>query len=414
MTAATTSYSLQTRTTAAITASLQTGDIHLIDELAIPWERLCEESGAEIFLTPQWIRCYLQAFEPETKLVVISVWAGERLLAILPLTHKWIWFRGIRLLELKGAANAHSVNFDVLRVPGPAGDAAVIAIWQCIRRFRRWHVLQLPYFPEGGASQEVLNCAAEDGFATFTDVWADSPYVPLQPDSTGIVNIYRGTSRHFRHELRRFARLLESHGDATASFESVSYPQPQLLKEFFALEAAGWKGQRQTAIGSTPQTALFYREIVRFAAQKRIFRLYTLNLEGRMIAGCFGVDGIRTFHGMKLTHDEALRRCAPGHLLTQEMLKDCAARGLTEVSLGGKADEYKKHWTSNVHRNLNGFIFNRSFRSSIVHYEKRALFPELRKWQTRTKALWTRQSAIAATFFGQAMARTKANKEKVR
>jgi len=361
------------------TAAVAVGGTELLDGFAEPWRRLCHEADAGMFLTPEWIGVYLRAFEADTEVVIFTVSAGERLLAILPLTRKWIWFRGMRLRELKGAANVHSVAFDVLRVPGPEGEDAVAAIWSEIRRFRGWHVLHLPSFPEGGASQALLDCAARDGYVTMTDVFADSPFVPLQPGKDGRVDVLSGGSRHFRHELRRWRRQLEEQG-RDFTFVRQTSAEPEMLERFFELEAAGWKGEEGTAIRCSRETLRYYRDAARVAAAQGGFALHTLEDNGQMVAGCFGAETQNVFHGMKLAYDENLRRYGLGHLLTQSLLEDCAARGIAEVSLGGKFDDYKRRWTREYRRNLNGFVFSHALRSQIVHYERSKLFPVLRRW----------------------------------
>jgi CelD/BcsL family acetyltransferase involved in cellulose biosynthesis len=385
MTATTISYPPETQINASLTASLETGDIRLIDKLAAPWARLCKESNAEIFLTPEWIRCYLQAFEPKTRLVVISVWEGERLLAILPLTHKWIWYHGIRLLELKGAANAHSVMFDVLRAPGPAGEAGVAAIWHCIRDFDEWHVLQLPYFPESGSSQQVLSSAEIDGYATLTDIWADGPYMSLQRDNNSQVDIFHGTTRKFRQELRRRARSLDAEIGATRQLTRVTSNECDILTDFFKLEAAGWKGRVGTAINSSAETLLFYRDIARLSAQRGAFSLYMLHAGTKLIAANFSVQTGQVLHIMKGAYDESLSRWGPGHLLTAGVLDDCVIRGIGQVSFGGKDESYKKCWMTATKRSLNGFVFNRQLRSQITFWERSQLFPALRRMQMPMK-----------------------------
>jgi CelD/BcsL family acetyltransferase involved in cellulose biosynthesis len=362
------------------TSDVAVGGKELLDQFKEPWHRLCHESGADIFLTPEWIGAYLNAFEPDTEVVVFTVSAGERLLAILPLTRKWIWFRGIRLRELKGAANVHSVAFDVLRVPGPEGEEAVAAIWGQIRRFPGWHVLHLPSFREGGASQALLDCAARDGYATLTDVFADSPFVPLNKTKNGQVDVTAGASRHFRHELRRWRRKMETEIEDRATFVRHTNAEPQMLGRFFRLEAAGWKGEGGTAIQCSPETLRFYGTVAEIAAMQGRFALHSLEIGNRFVAGCFGVETSNVFHGLKLAYDEDFRRYGLGHLLAQSLLEDCAARGMGEVSLGGKSDDYKRHWTREFHRNLNGFVFSHDLRSQIAHYERSKLFPTLRRW----------------------------------
>jgi len=364
--------------------TIRIGGREQLDWLAPSWRQLCKKVGAEPFLSPDWVRCYLQSFEPTTELVVISVCAGEKLLAVLPLTRKWIWFHGIHLLELKGAANAHSVLFDVLRLPGAEGEAATTAIWQCLRDLPGWHILHLPYLPQGGPSQELLTYAAGDGFATLTDTCADSPVLRMH-NQVGQMDPHRATSSRYRSELRRGARRLEAELGGKPKLIRRTHADASALAKFYNLEATGWKGRQGTAIQSSPATSSYYRRITRVAERLGQFSLHSLEIDGRMLAACFGLEIGSHYHGLKLAYDESLRSCGPGHLILSAVLEDCARRGVGNAHLGGKMDSYKRHWTSETEPQLNGFIFNSSLRSQFVFHDSTCWFPALRRLQERFK-----------------------------
>jgi CelD/BcsL family acetyltransferase involved in cellulose biosynthesis len=358
---------------------LRVGGVQLLDELADPWNRLCREAKAEPFLSPEWIRCYLQAFEPDTEIIVIAVLSGARMLAVLPLTRKRIWYRGLPLIELKGAANAHSVWFDILCIPGPDGEDALQRIWSYLRDLPGWHVLQLPYTPENGVATEFRALSERDGFLTVLDKCDESPFVPLSPGTNEKVNILAGTTSHFRQHLRRFGRLLENELGVKPKYVRRTVINEEALGEFFRLEGAGWKGRNATSILAGAATQQFYSRIARLNIHGVSVSLSSLSVNDRRIAACFGVESGQVFHILKAAHDETLRRCGPGHLFTEALLKDCAYRGLREMSFGGKAEEYKMHWTANVRRTFNIFMFKRSLLARVAFFERRHLFPVLRR-----------------------------------
>ena len=368
---------------------LWVGGVELLDDLAEPWNRLCREAKADPFLFPEWIGCYLQAFEPETEVIVVAVFRGARMLAVLPLTRKRIWYRGLPLIELKGAANAHSVWFDILCVPGPEGEDALQRIWAYLRDLPGWHVLQLPRAPENGVGADFRVLSEQDGFLTVLDKCDESPFVPLSMGSNGKVNILSGTTSHFRQHLRRFGRLLENELEMKPRYARRTVINEEALGEFFSLEGAGWKGRNGTSILSCSATQQFYRRIARLNIRGVSVSLSSLSADGRRIAACFGVESGQVFHILKAAHDETLRRCGPGHLFTEALLKDCAYRGLREMSFGGKAEEYKMHWTANVRRTFNVFVFKRSLLASVAFFERRHLFPVLRR-------LWAANAPPAA------------------
>jgi CelD/BcsL family acetyltransferase involved in cellulose biosynthesis len=375
---------------ASIQPKLAVGGMELFDDLAEPWNRLCREANAEPFLSPEWIRCYLQAFEPDAEIIVIAVLCGESMLAVLPLTRKRIWYRGIPLIELKGVANAHSVWFDILRAPGPEGEDGLQRIWGYLRDLPGWHVLQVPCTPENGVGAEFRALSEQDGFLTVLDKCDESPFVPLSPGTNGKVNILAGTTSHFRKHLRRYERMVvDELGDKPLYVRKTGIGT-EGLEAFFSLEGAGWKGRNGTSILSCAATQQFYRRIAGLNILGVSVSLSSLSINGRGIAACFGVESGQVFHTLKVAHDETLRRYSPGHLLTKALLEDCANRGLREMSFGGKAEEYKMYWTRNVRRTVNIFMFNRSLRAKVAFLERRDLFPVLRRFLVIAQSWWAR------------------------
>ena len=105
------------------------------------------------------------------------------------------------------------------------------------------------------------------------------------------------------------------------------------LGEFLALEAAGWKGARGTAIAADPARARFYTRVARDAAARGALAMRTLTLDGRAVAVHLGLVHGGVFHLPKTAYDEALGNVSPGQLLQREVLAECEARGLAELRL---------------------------------------------------------------------------------
>ena len=102
--------------------------------------------------------------QPDNQLVVFTVHFGKELVAVLPLVRKQCWYAGIPVVKLAGAANVHSVRFEIVRKQGIAGEAALPLIWQLLKSMAGWDILELPVFPEHGACQELMALASLDGF----------------------------------------------------------------------------------------------------------------------------------------------------------------------------------------------------------------------------------------------------------
>jgi len=373
-----------------LTTGIESGRADVIHALAQRWRRLCDETGCAPFHRPEWIVAYLAAFEPNSEIVLLTASAGERLVAVLPLIRKRCWYAGLPLTKLTGAANVHSVRFDILRSSCPAGEAAIQALWKALKRLPGWQILELPYFPQEGACAELLAQAAGDGYLTSTLLLHDSPIVRMQTDAGGQLTWLAGTSRHFRHELRRYARVLEAGAGAKHKITRWNYPEPKVLDEFFQLEAAGWKGQQGSAINCAPRRRAFYETIARQGSEGGYFRLHSLEVNGAMAAGAFSVVTQNCFFPMKIAFNEALRRGGPGHLLFNSMLEECAGDGIPEFFFGGAKDHYKELWTQETLPHFRGFVFDPGLRAHLACRVRTKVLPMLSKLRGKFEERWQR------------------------
>jgi len=352
---------------AGLTAQIEVGGPEVIERNARRWEALCEETHSAPFCRPEWISTYLRVFEPATEVLLLTVSRGSHLLAVLPLVRKRCWYAGVPLTKLAGPANAHSVRFDVVCSPSPSGEAAIYELWKLLQRIPGWQMLELPTFPQDGACQKLMACAGQDGYATILLPSHEGPIVRLAADRNGRLTWLHGTNRHFRHELRRCNRLLETEMGGNPDFVRRTDADPESLRKFFALEEAGWKGKKGTAINSDARTRTFYDQIARVAASRGYFRLHSLELNGTMAAGAFSVTTGDCFFPLKIAYDETLHRGGPGQVLINALLAECAENRIPEFYFGGTADRYKMCWTSETIPHYNGFVFAPGFRPWLAY-----------------------------------------------
>jgi hypothetical protein len=165
---------------------------------------------------------------------------------------------------------------------------------------------------------------------------------------------------------------------------------PALLQQFYKLEAAGWKGHDGSAIHCGGDTLAFYDGIAREAAARGYFRLYSLEVNGAMVAGAFGVTTDACSYPMKIAYNEHLRRCGPGQVMFNGIFEDCAAAGIKELFFGGDRDRYKTSWTEDTLPHFNGFVFAPGFRTGVAYHIRTGILSPLgrlrRRWRNRQSA----------------------------
>lgn len=362
---------------AGVQPAVQAESKEVIQPYATSWARLCDSTQSPPFYRPEWISVLVQCFEPHSRLSLLTAHQSERLTAVLPLVWKHCWFAGIPVTKLMSTANIHSVCFDFPTACGHDGEDSVAQVWNQLKNTPGWHVVELPLIPEEGSSQRLLTRAKEDGFTVLQIPFHESPILRMQAGKDGRLNPLAGVSRHFRHELRRFARLYQEATGQEPRVVRRDAPEPEILEKFYVLEAAGWKGEANSAINCSKQTRDFYHEIAKHAAANGYFSLYSLETDEAMIAAAFCVETQNCMFPMKIAYDERLHRAGPGQLLFNGILADCAERQIPTLFFGGQKNRFKTSWTSETVPYFTGFIFNRGVRPRLAHRSRVSLVSRL-------------------------------------
>jgi CelD/BcsL family acetyltransferase involved in cellulose biosynthesis len=154
---------------------------------------------------------------------------------------------------------------------------------------------------------------------------------------------------HLRRNLRRFRKRLDTRGPVSIEVRPAGAGD-DVLPEFLALEASGWKGRAGTAIADHPEEVAFYGELVRtFTLQQRL-QWHTVRVGERLVAAGLGVRCGSALILMKIAYDESLSDCAPGALLNEAVILDASTRkGFTEINSMSKADWHRR-WHMNEDR----------------------------------------------------------------
>jgi CelD/BcsL family acetyltransferase involved in cellulose biosynthesis len=151
-----------------------------------------------------------------------------------------------------------------------------------------------------------------------------------------------------KHQMQKM-RQLEKLGRLTfAKAGDVGEPPGQLLEECFELEAAGWKGDRGVPMRAQADTRAFYEALVRDTAATGSLALYTLRLDGRLIAFDLGVQSGPRVDGLKTSYAQDLARHSPGSLLWVMILRREVEAGVVRARHLGPAQEWKARWTAHV------------------------------------------------------------------
>jgi CelD/BcsL family acetyltransferase involved in cellulose biosynthesis len=345
-------------------ASVHRGGLEVIADWADQWRSLCEDAvDDQPFYRPEWMAAHIRAFTPKAKLLLVTVIADGRLSLVLPLLEERGLFCGIPVRKLRAPVNGHSCRFDAVQRSGPAGELAVHAAWELLRQTPGWQVLEFEGVPTGGAVSALARAAEADGFPTGQIAMSPSPYVAIPRDATAWSDL--PINKKLRSQIRGIRRDLANAGELR--LRRLSAPNRDTLSRFYGLEAAGWKGASGTAIASSPQCIQFYDEIASMAENLGWLSIYWLEVDDLVLAAHFGLTYRGRYFSPKVAYDERFGRWAPGHLIVEEILGDCAERGIWEYDITGQNDPWKRKWTDQTRGQCVRFIFGRQLGGRLAH-----------------------------------------------
>lgn len=349
-----------------ITTTLHTTTPEGLRALAEPWDALADDgSCAQPFFQHYWVSAFAHSCAPHYPITVaLGRDSDGALTCILPLMQTRRCFGNLPARTLHSLSGIHSCRFDLVHRSNPPTTLAR-SIWNALKEAPDWNVIEALDVPPDGAFREILACAAADGFPTGTWPTRRSPYLPLpSPGRDPLENSPR-SFKSFRARLRRKLHNLEKEG--TVTFELHTTDFSAALQEFFALEAAGWKGARGSAIALHQNLVQFYSTVAAAASQRGHLRLYGLRLNQQLVAMQFGVAMQGQYYAPKVAYDERFARFSPGQLLVRHCLEQLTGEGFTGYDFLGPRATWKTVWTDQVREHHTCYIFRPNLTGRSLH-----------------------------------------------
>lgn len=303
-----------------------------IEPLAAEWDELASRAGATPFVRPGWVAAWWRAFGVG-HLEIRTLKRNGRLIAVLPVARR----HGI----VRSTTNYHTPLSGLLAEDWSA--ATELARTLFTGEPRRVSLTSLD--PLGPSMKACLWAAEKAGYRVVVRPFQRSPHLDIEGDMAAYES---RLSRNLVADLRRSRRRLGKQGNVSVEIAGGRERLEELLGESFAVEASGWKGARDSAIQSSPETRGFYTDVARWAAARDLLRLFFLRLDRRPLAMFYALEEKGTCHLLKGGYDPAYRRFSPGNLLMRAVVSHCFTSGLSRLELHGDAEPYKLRWAGAV------------------------------------------------------------------
>ena len=297
--------------------------VALLDVPEAAWAALSDRAAEpNAFYHPGWARAVARHAEGKGGARALLVWDGpgrRRLIGLLPVVPAW---RALRLpvpvlVAWQAYAPLTTPLLDRERLDEAARGLAMAAAG-------------------AGASALLLPALAEDGpvAAALRRAGAELGIAPrlLNRHRRALLDATQEPDAALAplgakklKELRRQRNRLADSGDVAFRVAAAPQEAAAALDSFLALEAAGWKGARGTALARKSGDAAFVREAVSALVAAGHAEMVTLAAGGRTVAAGIVLRHLRRAYFFKIAYDEQSARASPGVQLTVDITRRLCA-----------------------------------------------------------------------------------------
>jgi CelD/BcsL family acetyltransferase involved in cellulose biosynthesis len=117
------------------------------------------------------------------------------------------------------------------------------------------------------------------------------------------------------------------------------------LEAYKLIEARSWKAGEGVGVSRNTDYYAFYRDLAQVFGKKGQFAIRMLTVDGKPIAGTFGLEYDRIYYSLQIVHDREFSRCSPGTYLEALEMEECFGRGYREYEFLGGFLNNKSRWT---------------------------------------------------------------------
>jgi CelD/BcsL family acetyltransferase involved in cellulose biosynthesis len=328
--------------------------------LRLEWQQLHAASGADLFLSWDWLIPWWNHLAEDRELfVMLARDADGRARGLLPLSLESarVGFRRIRRLRFLGDDQVGSDYLDALIDPGwnrPANQAFATALDD---RKSEWDLLELRDMDQRSTTSNELLDALGDEFEMCSIEGLLCPGQDLDPHMP-LADFMSQTSR-FQNYTRRRKWLERQSGFKIEICRDERTLQPA-LENFFRLHHLRWRADGGSSGIVGARVEAFHRDAMTRLMAAGQLRLYTLWVDGLAVASVYALIHGRTFYYYQAGMDPAWRSRSVGLVLIGETFSDAILSGLTRYDFLRGEEAYKSDWVNDSRRLVSRRLFAHS------------------------------------------------------
>ena len=322
------------------------------------WQRLHVASGADLFLSWDWLLPWWEHLAGNRELFVMLARDANGLLhglMALSLETARVGFRRIRRLRFLGDDHVSSDYLDALIEPGwqrAVNQAFAAAL---LERRNEWDLLELRDMDQCSNTPQALLEALGQEF----DMRSDTGLLcPIEDFESGLplTDFMSSTSRYQNYTRRR--KWLERQPGFRIERCPDGSSLQAALDNFFRLHRLRWQVDGGSSGIAGPRVEAFHRDAMTRLMSAGQLRLYTLWVNQLAVASVYAMIHGKTFYYYQAGMDPAWRSRSVGLVLIGETFIDAINSGLARYDFLRGEEAYKSDWVSASRRLVSRRLFS--------------------------------------------------------
>jgi hypothetical protein len=312
------------------------------------------------------------------------MWDADRLVGIAPLMKIRSSLHGLPVSKIGFIENRNSLHNDFIILPSYREIFLREVLMHLFEHASQWDVLLFNNLPTTSPNHEaLLKILAEEGKQWHLGPTFNSPY--LIPSSTWS-DYLASRSTRTRKSLRNIQNSMQKAGEVSVKNIRSWEEFQQVRADIYSVAQQSWTGTCGDSL-ATPVNEAFFDDLACSAAAKGWLSVWTLSLNGRMIAFEFHLKACAKEHAMRGSYLPGFAHLSPGTYLEMQILKHVfeEPEKVQKYDFGGCFDSYKRKWTDVATPHCELAIFNDRIYSRFLLFHETKTVPVIKYFRDAIK-----------------------------
>ena len=340
------------------------------------WQTLCEDLDENVsaFGSYAWYETWWRHFSAGATPYLLTMWEAGRLVGIAPLMRKQTTLHGLPISAISFIENRNSLHNDFIVVPAARELFLREVLRVLIEETTEWDVVMFNNLPVPSANRaSLVKILDELGMKWHQEQTFNSPYLVLSGSWTDY--LASRTSRT-RKTLRNIQNSIAKAGEVSVRNIRTWEEFQQVREDLFFVAKHSWTEEIGDSLATSVNEA-FFDDLAHSAAAKGWLSVWTLHLNGKMIAFEFHLRACGKDHAMRGSYLPEFAHLSPGTYLEMQILKNAFEdpEKVQKYDFGGSFDSYKRKWTDDAVPHCAISVFNDNMYSRFVTFHETKTVP---------------------------------------